>query len=156
MSPWSPSTRPQHLREQLRHQQVEPEEIEAEEEGRGDHHHGGRLDLRPRGPRHLLQLAPHLDEEGLQLAELPGQPSHGAGAPGRQAGARAFIVVHLSRLYDRHLLRPLTHPGALEWQARRDSNPQPPVLETGAPPLSYWPVSLSGGNTASCSPLGPP
>src|SRR6266850_1231435 len=49
-------------------------------------------------------------------------------------------------------------PGAplRRWQARRDSNPQPPVLETGAPPLSYWPTALSGGNTAPCSPLGPP
>ena len=25
--------------------------------------------------------------------------------------------------------------GPLRWQARRDSNPQPPVLETGAPPI---------------------
>ena len=27
------------------------------------------------------------------------------------------------------------------WQARRDSNPQPSVLETDAPPLSYWPAA---------------
>src|SRR5262245_765831 len=28
------------------------------------------------------------------------------------------------------------NPGLeLDWQARRDSNPQPPVLETGAPPI---------------------
>ncbi len=26
------------------------------------------------------------------------------------------------------------------WQERKDSNPQPPVLETGALPLSYTPI----------------
>lgn len=33
-----------------------------------------------------------------------------------------------------------------KWQERRDSNPQPPVLETGALPLSYAPADWDGAS----------
>ena len=40
------------------------------------------------------------------------------------------------------------------WQERRDSNPQPPVLETGALPLSYTPTSNEFQQTKGFLALG--
>src|SRR6266568_8332258 len=51
--------------------QVQSPEIEAEEDGGRHHDHGGGGNLLAAGPGHLLELPPHLGEEGPELAELP-------------------------------------------------------------------------------------
>src|SRR5213593_4038417 len=58
--------------------QVQPPEIEAEEDGGRHHDHGGGGDLLAAGPGHLLELRPHFGEEGPELAELPGDVAQGA------------------------------------------------------------------------------
>src|SRR5687767_2952614 len=78
---------------------------------------GGVLDLRARGPGDLLELGPDLAEEALQLSELARAPAHAAGHPGGRAAA-AFRLLHLSRLCDRHAIKPR--------KARRLSRPVPP------------------------------
>src|SRR5206468_1262781 len=101
-SSWSPpsSSRPQDPGEQLRQQQVEAVEVEAEEDGGGDDDHGGAVDLLTAGPGDLPQLALHLREEGSELAQLLRPPAQALGQPLRLPPA--LLVVHLSRLCDHH------------------------------------------------------
>src|SRR5262249_34551118 len=70
-----PSSRAQHLREQLREEQVQPVEVEAEEDGGQDDDDGGRVDLLAARPGDLLELALDLHEEGLELPELSRSPA---------------------------------------------------------------------------------
>ena len=86
-----------------------------------------RVHLAARRPGHALELGAHLDEE---RRVRPNQPHY--------AFRRFLQVVRHCGLQG--------HPEAsatsecLTWQARRDSNPQPPVLETVLYQLSYWPI----------------
>src|SRR5206468_11305428 len=89
---------------------VQTVEIETEEDGGEDDDDGGPVDLLLARPGHLLELAPHLDEEGLELVQLSRCPAQALGQPFRLAPALALL--HLSRLCDRHYLTPNVLPGA--------------------------------------------
>src|SRR6185503_16822394 len=99
--------------------QIDGEQIHAKEDRRQDHHQGRRVDLALRGPRDALHLVAHLGEE------LTGP------APPRQRAARR--VARLVCRFNRHWT--FLDRSFRVWQAKRDSNPQPPVLETGALPV---------------------
>src|SRR5690606_17391018 len=83
-----------------------------------------RVDLARRGPRDALHLAAHLADE-LARAVPPAERS--------AARPLACLFDRISRHQPSAFVRPLPKP--CTWQARRDSNPQPPVLETGALPV---------------------
>src|SRR5712692_4356747 len=86
----------------MEQQRVDDPQEEREDEDRHDHHRRRPAHFLPRGPGGALELPLHLDQEGPDL--LP--PAHRSPRVARRPRAR--------------------------WQARRDSNPQHPVLETGA------------------------
>src|SRR4030095_3956409 len=113
---------------------IDREQIEAEEHGRQDHDHRRRVDLALRGPRDALHLVANFPEELARALSPAQRPARGA----------------LAVLFDRFVAHQRFMPGrasrrrSLKWQARRESNPQPPVLETGALPielLAYAPTS---------------
>src|SRR5262245_19934276 len=83
------------------------------------HHHdddeGRAVHLAAARPRRPLQLLPDLGQERLRLLEPLPHAIPFAAAPGPSPARR-----------------PPERADAARWQARRDSNPQPPVLETGA------------------------
>src|SRR3990172_8115725 len=94
-------------RGEIGHRHVQPVQIESEEENGDDDDDGRSVDLPARRPGDLLGLPPDLDQEGLQPFEIV-------------ENLQAFTLRNRPRRV---------------WQARRDSNPQPPVLETGALPI---------------------
>src|SRR6266545_4848611 len=135
--------------------QVQSPEIEAEED-RGRHHdHGGGGDLLAAGPGDLLELGPHLREEGPELAELPGDEAQRTAGTSPVAPAPLGGLLDLVRLLDLLVLSdghlkstptpsrdpaghrepPVGRPGGT-----RTPNPRfwRPVLHQ----LSYWPMSL--------------
>src|SRR3990172_3323492 len=89
---------PQDPGEDLAHQEVQAVEVEAEEDGSDQHHDGGGVDLLLRRPRHLLELAPDLGEEGLEFGELLGAPAKRPGEPRGRPKPTVFALVHLSCL----------------------------------------------------------
>src|SRR6266481_976811 len=75
-----------------------------------------------------------IDDQKEQRAEENHQEHHPgrdgrllARGPGHLAGLLAHLLNEFGRTYLRH-----DRPGPCPWQEWRDSNPQPPVLETGA------------------------
>src|SRR5438445_2451259 len=98
----SSTGRPEDPVDHVEEERVDDPQEEREDEHRHDHHRGRAPHLPHGGEGGALQLRPDVQQERLRLVE----PDHASPA------ARAA----LSRL----------------WQARRDSNPQHPVLETGA------------------------
>src|SRR6266702_3108023 len=133
--------------------QVQSPEIEAEEDGGRHHDHGGGGDLLAAGPGHLLELRPHLGQEGPELAELPGDVAQGTArtfpvAPTPLGGPLDPVrPLDLLVLSDGHLpstpassrdpaaqhrVHPVGRPGGT-----RTPNPRfwRPVLHQ----LSYWP-----------------
>src|SRR4029077_8200879 len=72
------------------------------------------------------------------------QEAAGAPEPPRDVIWRLFQVIQHRCLHNTPYLRSSTaEPRSSNWQARRDSNPQLPVLETGALPielLAYEPL----------------
>src|SRR4030095_4364896 len=87
---------------------------QAKKQRRQNDDHCRRVDLLLRRPRHALQLVANLAEK---------QPRTFETATGRFLD-RIKLVGHRSGPYSLRY-----------WQARRESNPQPPVLETGALPI---------------------
>src|SRR2546426_7762125 len=91
--------------------EIDDPQVDRTENDHDDDDQRGPVDFLAAGPRRLLQLGPNLGQE--LLASIP--PVH-----------RNSSAIRSTRSPAR--------PGAgrLRWQARRDLNPQPPVLETGA------------------------
>src|SRR6266540_36127 len=148
--------------------QVQSPEIEAEED-RGRHHdHGGGGDLLAAGPGDLLELGPHLREEGPELAELPGDEAQRTAGTSPVAPAPLGGLLDLVRLLDLLVLSdghlkstptpsrdpaghrepPVGRPGGT-----RTPNPRfwRPVLHQ----LSYWPSSFRGKRCAAFPPRTP-
>src|SRR6266496_1027805 len=138
--------------------QVQSPEIEAEEDGGRHHDHGGGGDLLAAGPGHLLELPPHLGEEGPELAELPRDVAQ------RPAGTSPLAPAPLGGLLD--LVRPLDllvlSDGHLKSTPTSSRDPavlrEPPVGRPGGTrtpnprfwrpvlhQLSYWPVLHRAG-----------
>src|SRR6266540_4087685 len=145
--------------------QVQSPEIEAEED-RGRHHdHGGGGDLLAAGPGDLLELGPHLREEGPELAELPGDEAQ------RTAGTSPVAPAHLGGLLDLVGLLVLSD-GHLKSTPTPSRDPaghrEPPVGRPGGTrtpnprfwrpvlhQLSYWPSSFRGKRCAAFPPRTP-
>src|SRR3546814_3998104 len=109
-------------------------------EGHHDEHHDGvHRGLLPARPGHLLDLADHLTHvlgrvycrHWVELLPTTPKPRRGAVVDscslcrdGPAASARPPVLLSCRR-----------HACRLSWQEWRGSNPQPPVLETGALPV---------------------
>ena len=78
----------------------------------------------PRRKGHLLHLRLGLGEKGLELLQSSRTSSHLFSDCRVRAQSRSRVFVR-GRLCD----------SSSDWQARRDSNPQPSVLETDALPV---------------------
>ena len=125
--------------------QVDDPEKRAQHDRKEDDHHRRRVDFFPRRPRDALQFVADLGEKRAAAIppaadvfprltdfschhvrchcppSLPGfgsQPSRGSASPARLPSRSSPAM-----------------PASEVWQARRVSNPQPPVLETGALPI---------------------
>jgi hypothetical protein len=93
---------PQNHADDLGEPEIHKPQSERHDHRDDNHNGGGRNGLLGRGPRHLLQLRP-----GFLQELLDDKPD-------------LFYLVQRFALYGR------------KWQARRDSNPQHPDLESGA------------------------
>src|SRR5581483_322417 len=95
-------------------------------------------DLAATGPLHLLALAADLAEVLARADALLLELGAGLGPPtiGRAEaiGTLTLLALHQSLRLSVHAFRGC-RAGVISEQGRRDSNPQPPVLETGALPV---------------------
>ncbi len=126
---------------------VVEEEDQNHQDHQGDEDDGGRVGhLGSRGPGHLAQLRSHLAEElghpgrGTQLGlgsaiRIRARRSRGV-ERGRRAVWLDLALIHALHFSVHGVVRLSTDSW---WQGRRDSNPQPPVLETGALPIELLP-----------------
>ena len=166
------------------HQADELAEAEVER-GHQRHHHRDEHDddervvpqLGARGPDDLAQLVEDLADEQAQRPEPPGD---GVAAPllapwrgGRESWSdprqsRCLFTSSCCRSVALRAARPRRQPArsgcsrgrtTRATQGRRDSNPQPPVLETGAlpiEPLPYGAPGREGLRSVRPSPSGTP
>src|ERR1700722_7145702 len=141
-------------RDQLPEGEVQHENQADHDDQRRQHHRGVVDELGAGRPRHLAHLVSHLADElhgRRALAPLLSAAwlaLRARGRPrGRLAGSRGPIGLHLP-LALHHALGLAVHDSCLTYfvygwlrpgQGRRDSNPQPPVLETGALPVELLP-----------------
>src|SRR3977135_274248 len=130
----APSCRPKAPEDPLHqavHAEVEHEQVQPEEERREDHDDGRRVDFLARRPGDALELVAHLTQEQPRALDTPaGGLSHGL----KRCGVRHTSQLPATELPDTKRI----------WQARRESNPQPPVLETGALPIELLAFDYSG------------
>ena len=103
------------------------------------YHHGGNRRLTPRRPGHFCNFASNLLNELERCCFC-----HAANLKAREIiESRAFEPpTYAKNPQDARALRLIS-----SWQGRRDSNPRPPVLETGALPAELHPL-ISGAYLA--------
>src|SRR4051794_19017252 len=124
--------------------------VEAEDQGRHDddgdeHDHRGVDDFLLGGPRNLLELAADLGEVLTGADLLLGGLLLRLGLAFGRAGLVGALLRHEPFGLSIHRAASSSADGLADCtatQGRRDSNPQPPVLETGALPVELLP---SGG-----------
>src|ERR671933_7659 len=109
----------EHPEDDMAHDPVRGQEERGRDHDEGEHHHGRDGGLAPRRPGDLGDLGPDLLYElyGIRLGH---QPSDASTASRGVAGGGAPLCAQRR------------DPNSSPWQEWRDSNPQPPVLETGA------------------------
>src|SRR5690606_17029476 len=136
---------------------VEQPEERAHHDGKAEHQRGRDPGLLLGGPEHLAQLAARILDEAPERAAARGREEHHAA--GNQAGnhhapahpqgmgGKHVVAGHASGHEDGRypqrrgaraaFLLPylFVHVSVTRWQARRESNPQPAVLETAALPI---------------------
>src|SRR5436305_7777447 len=95
-------------------------------------------------PRNALQLVPDLAQKQRRALEAPAGPFSYCFECGRLSHRSAF---KFSVLRSQFQVLSSNFPKA--WQARRESNPQPPVLETGALPIELLAYSITVGARGS-------
>ena len=88
-----------------------------------------RVDLRPRRPGDPLELVPDLAQE------QPGALEPAAGRFPCTVSIVGVVGRHTSIAARSSNFAIIDSDSRRDWQARRESNPQPPVLETGALPI---------------------
>ena len=115
-----------------------PNRYRPKNRGRQNDDHRRGVDFTPRRPRHPLHLVANFGEE--RAARLRPRAAE------RRSKTPAVRCVALRRVFLRvamlaasstsaRIVAPSSLPRFTDWQARRDSNPQRPVLETGALPI---------------------
>src|SRR5579864_9027500 len=104
--------------------QIDDPQVHAEHQGRQNHNDGRGPHLATGRPRHPGQLASDV-----------GQESPGAAIPSDDLLRRLLEAVQHDALPLPHQTPALAPRNAPIWQARRESNPQPSVLETDALPI---------------------
>src|SRR5215213_11738574 len=134
-------------------QRVQPEDDRGDDRDGHQHDHRVGGDRPPVGPVHLLELGRDLAAERADATQpRPAGARLAVATPGplplqlllaqllQPLGVRGLLLaghrplgfpVHCEGL----LLTPRRRRSSRVWQARRDSNPQPPVLETGTLPI---------------------
>ncbi|SUZ54399.1 uncharacterized protein METZ01_LOCUS7253 [marine metagenome] len=131
--------------------QVKARKIKPEERRRQQHNEGSRVDLLAGRPGYPLHLVLNLSEEDAR----PADPArYRRNIPG------AFEPCCLHELIGPFIASTSPTTGiewprraGRIWQARRESNPQPPVLETGALPIE---LLAYAGITAPHNEVQPP
>src|SRR4051812_9444930 len=143
---------PEHETDDLLQDEVRDQKERARDDDHHEHHGGGDERLLARRPGDLLALGPNLSEEfertrsRLRHRSIPATRTRGLRL---RRHVRPYRVAHTKTARkpsgsprhppcDELEMRCLSakssrcRPAGISWQEWRDSNPQPPVLETGA------------------------